>query len=1108
MITLIIVKNPFSPQDGREVKYLEEYSTLAELKKEYDMPGVDLLSTVNGYSIEGDKELKDGDFVILYPAIEKGGGKGGGKGILGIIAAVVLSVVSFGIGGLVATGVWGSFAGASALAAMGGYFAAAAIMFLGSSLIGRMTGQHVDTGSFGQNTDEATYSWTGVQTMEGQNNPIALTYGLVKSGGQTIGKYTTMSGNDDYLCWLVAAGEGELSIFDIRLNNNPINLFKGVNYQTRSGTNDQSIIEYFGDTYYTAPLSYNLALDTWYTSNAQGTATQGLIIKIECPSGLYYVKDNGDMVSNYVKVKIEVRNMDAGSWVDYLGEQKISSSSNKAVRREYRIDRLPAGEYSVRVKLTEIEHSEAGRSGYYTYWTGLSSIVYDDFMYPCTALIGIKAKATDQLSGSPSLSFKKQRTYVYVWNPYANTYQQEDANNPAWACYDIIHQCRRLKNVNTNSYQYEVRGAPKELMRYDDFSAWAKYCDQLQYYVNIEIISAGELLDVINSKVAPTGHGRVLRFGTKYGCIYAHRHTPVVQMFGMGNIVAGSFREEFMKVADRANCVEVTYTNRDNDYERDVITVYGETYNSDGYAKPAQITMDGITDYRRAYREGVYQLQCNKYQLRTVTFEANIDSIACTVGDVVKISHDVPRWQNSGRIESVDSEYDNIVLPCELPNDPTKGYLLQWRAAETDTMYECGSTVISVENGFTTVHMVGGSTYPSAGDVFSIAEGNTEDKLYTITNITRAQDFSRTISCLEYNEDVFREPANYWTHRLNLHYYARDHISNYGRVTDITDAIENDLLYGLVEPDASYAFYNCQNLKSLRYAEDTWCTVNVTNMRSMFENCTEIELDVRYFDTSNVINMQNTFNTCYYTKKINVRRWDVSKVQNMQGMFGTCTSLTSLDLSTWNTVNVTNMSGMFNWCVDLVYLDVSGFNTSKVTDMSYMLYECDSLLQLDLTHWDTSKVTDMSEMFAGLGVQTSWSSDRERPKFSLDLSTFDTSRVTDMGGMFYYMGNCTALDISNFDTVGRNVNMSYMFTEDNEWGEIAPTEYLIIGSNTYKFELYSGNRLNHTCKILVPRALINTYLSKSCWAEHAEQFEAIEDYVIERSGGQVKVTPR
>ena len=276
----------------------------------------------------------------------------------------------------------------------------------------------------------------------------------------------------------------------------------------------------------------------------------------------------------------------------------------------------------------------------------------------------------------------------------------------------------------------------------------------------------------------------------------------------------------------------------------------------------------------------------------------------------------------------------------------------------------------------------------------------------------------------------------------------------------------------------------------------------------MFENCTEIELDVRYFDTSNVINMQNTFNTCYYTKKINVRRWDVSKVQNMQGMFGTCTSLTSLDLSTWNTVNVTNMSGMFNWCVDLVYLDVSGFNTSKVTDMSYMFYECDSLLQLDLTHWDTSKVTNMSEMFAGLGVQTSWSSDRERPKFSLDLSTFDTSRVTDMGGMFYYMGNCTTLDISNFDTVGRNVNMSYMFTEDNEWGEIAPTEYLIIGSNTYKFELYSGNRLNHTCKILVPRALINTYLSKSCWAEHAEQFEAIEDYVIERSGGQVKVTPR
>ena len=34
MVTLVLVKNPFSPQDGREVKQIEAGKTLAELMQE------------------------------------------------------------------------------------------------------------------------------------------------------------------------------------------------------------------------------------------------------------------------------------------------------------------------------------------------------------------------------------------------------------------------------------------------------------------------------------------------------------------------------------------------------------------------------------------------------------------------------------------------------------------------------------------------------------------------------------------------------------------------------------------------------------------------------------------------------------------------------------------------------------------------------------------------------------------------------------------------------------------------------------------------------------------------------------------------------------------
>ena len=106
MVTLILVKNPFSPQDGREVKQIESGKTLAELLQENAIDGVELQATVNGYSVEDTTEIHDGDFVVIYPVIEKGGK--GGKGILGIIAAIALSVVSFGIGGLAGAGAWGA----------------------------------------------------------------------------------------------------------------------------------------------------------------------------------------------------------------------------------------------------------------------------------------------------------------------------------------------------------------------------------------------------------------------------------------------------------------------------------------------------------------------------------------------------------------------------------------------------------------------------------------------------------------------------------------------------------------------------------------------------------------------------------------------------------------------------------------------------------------------------------------------------------------------------------------------------------------------------------------------------------------------------------------
>ncbi len=149
MIKLVIVKNMFDPADGREIRYIDYTDgpvTVQRILDEYGDADVDMQATVNTEVVEPGKAaettVNDDDMIVIYPVI--GGGGGGGKNILGVVAAIALSVVAFGVGGLVSQVGWSAM-GVTAGWTIGGYIAAAAVMFLGSSLIGRMTATDIDT---------------------------------------------------------------------------------------------------------------------------------------------------------------------------------------------------------------------------------------------------------------------------------------------------------------------------------------------------------------------------------------------------------------------------------------------------------------------------------------------------------------------------------------------------------------------------------------------------------------------------------------------------------------------------------------------------------------------------------------------------------------------------------------------------------------------------------------------------------------------------------------------------------------------------------------------------------------------------------------------------
>lgn len=813
MAKLVIIKNPFRSYEGREVRDIGAGLTAGEILSEYAPVCTQLGIMVNGKLAEADERIADGDFVVIYPEIAGGGG----RKILGTIAMIALSVYTGGI----ASGAWAKAGSFFAKGALGAILASAAVTFIGGTLINRLFGQKVDTGKFGDGIHEPTYSWDGVETMSGQNNPIALTYGTVQSGGQTIAKFVDVKDNKEYLNWLVAAGEGPLKISDIQLNDNGISYYKNLTVETREGTNTQDIISNFNDTYSTKNLGYQLLAEE-RIDTVPGNAAEGIIVKVEFSNGLYYANDNGSLGDAWVDIQGQYRLGDVGEWKPLFegldtdfdkvsvmegrtpplgiytlrarkgifkeitypdgrvemgrtavgdfnvdpaagdltfhitrGSCRIKARQSSALRREFRLEPLPAGAYQVKIKVTRRSHDiESNRAMVRCWWSSVTSIVHDDFSYPNIALIGIKALATDQLSGTPALKFLKTRPYVLVWNPIKEVYDREASDNPAWACYDVLHQCAHLQDADTGAWEYEVRGIPAKYMIYNQFKAWADHCEKKNLKVNIEINTLGEMLTVVNANIAAVGRGKVIRFGTRYGCVYDHAQQPT-QMFGMGNILAGSFSEEFLQTSDRANCVELTYTDAVNGHNRETVTMYADSYDTDAEEKTAQATFNGITSYAQAYREGMYQLYSNRYLVRTISFEANVDAIACTVGDVVLVAHDVPKWAKSGRIHAVEG--DVLLLPVEL--DSTEGtFRIQYRTGN-DIMRTSSVEILENKDGWCKVRLVeiDPADPPQAQDVFDLAIATVGSKPFVVKGISRAQDFTRKIECIEYDERVYNE---------------------------------------------------------------------------------------------------------------------------------------------------------------------------------------------------------------------------------------------------------------------------------------------------------------------------------------------------------------
>ena len=759
---LVIVHNPFRPTDRESVDIeipLAGLPVVDVCNELPDIPDCDWVVTVNGAKPPEDFIIQPGSCIVCCPVPQ--------KDAMRLVLQVVVVVLAAWIGSLV-SGPYGVY---------WGYAAAAAVSVVGNYAVNALLPPTApDMPQLGMDAfnESPTYGWGQLAPTRGQGHPIPILYGTHKVSGQILSKSVTPSGNNQMLNVMMSVGHGPItSMTDIRVKDQPVSYFRNITTYTRLGTPNDALVPGFDEIPTLNAVGVKLT-PTAHQVTTAGNAVESLRIDLAFPAGLYavYLK-KGYNVAASVNVHIDYQKVGDSIWTEHP-VQNISALSIDPVRRTIEISGLEPSDYNVRVRRGNPEStSQYTRDS--CFWSSSTEIIKQNLIYPGLAKYAITALATDQLSGSePTFTCLAARDTVQVYNPGLSGYEPRDATNPAWAAYDLLHNEEYGGNI------------PYTRIDFDAFLDMADYCDELvaglpRHTCNIYLDSPSELWQHCQA-ILQLGRAIPIRRGAIYSVVVDKPSTPV-QLFTVGNIVGQSFNLSYLATKERANAMEISFLDAGRDYTRQPIAAYSSDYNdSDSRDNKASMRFFGCTNRAEVLREAAFRLNSTKWTTRTVNFAADIDAIACQVGDLVFFQHDAPTWSEGGRVFEAtigtvtldkevevdlseiykiiirlddDTLVERVVTPAELS---TRNVFVDRETGEffdTDTGIFEGAELILVTDTFDVPTPF--IDIPTKYCPYMIGTSTEIERIYRVVNIEKDSDLTRKISAVEYVEAIYSD---------------------------------------------------------------------------------------------------------------------------------------------------------------------------------------------------------------------------------------------------------------------------------------------------------------------------------------------------------------
>ena len=431
--------------------------------------------------------------------------------------------------------------------------------------------------------------------------------------------------------------------------------FNNVQLEGRVGSQVQDVITGFNTSEKEVSVGTQVRKNLPITRTVTDNKVSRLRLTIGVQS-LFSQAENGDTTGTTVELVITI------------GSQSypvsISGKYSSQYLQQHTFDNLPPVPFTVKVERVT-EDSKSQRLQNNTVWSSYTEIIDTEFTYPNTALIGVKFDS-EYFSNIPSRTYDllglrvkvpsnydtRTRKYTGMWD---GTFKTDWTDNPAWVLYDVVTSKRYGLGNRLGEF-----GADKWVLY-----QVSQYCDQLvpdgfggqepRFTCNAWLTEQRSAYDVINDicsifRAMPVWNGQQLT-------VVMDRPSDPVWTYTNANVEKGEFNYTFSAKKSRHNAIQVEYSDKDNGYEKAIEYVSDDEEIRKHGLNVKKITAFGCTSRGQAHRTGLWLLQTEKLETKTVSFTVGAEGLMHVPGDIIKVADTYYAGTNiGGRVLAINGK--------------------------------------------------------------------------------------------------------------------------------------------------------------------------------------------------------------------------------------------------------------------------------------------------------------------------------------------------------------------------------------------------------------------------------------------------------------------